>query len=66
MANEFKGLSFDELVEKADEGMRGNGYIVEAGRRTAASTNRLTVAIAIFTLSILVLNIFMVFPEWKP
>ena len=66
MTNKFKGLSFDELVEKADEGMSGNGYIVEAGRRTAASTNYLSVIIVIFTLLILVLNIFMVFPEWKP
>jgi hypothetical protein len=65
MANKFKKLSFDELVEKADEGMGGNGYMVEANRRIAKSTNSLAVAIAILTLVILMLNILMVFPELK-
>ncbi len=66
MANKFSNLSFDELVEMADEGMRGNGHMVEANRRIAASTNRLAIAIAIFTLIILVLNVFMAFPGFKP
>ncbi len=66
MANKFKNLSFDELVQKADEGMGGNGYMVEASRRMAKSTNLLAVVIAIFTFVILVLNVLVVFPEWKP
>ncbi len=65
MANKFKKLSFDDLVEKADEGMGGNGYMVEANRRIARSTNLLAVAIAIFTLVILLLNVLMAFPELK-
>ena len=65
MANRFKNLSFNELVEKAEEGMGGNGYMVEASRRIAASTIRLTWVIVLFTATILVLNIFMVFPEWR-
>ena len=66
MANEFKNLSFDELVERADEGHRGNGHIVEANRRNAKSTNRLAITILIFTAVILLLNFLMVFPELKP
>lgn len=66
MENKFKKLSFDELVFMADEGMRGNGPMVEANRRIAKSTNLLAVAIAIFTLVILLLNVFMVFPGLKP
>ena len=66
MANKFKKLSFDELVEKAETGMHGNGYMVEANRRIANSTNFLAVAIAILTLVILLLNVVMVFPELKP
>ena len=66
MANKFTNLSFDELVQEADEGMGGNGYMVEASRRMAKSTNRLAVVIAIFTFVILVLNVLVVFPEWKP
>ena len=66
MANEFKKLSFDELVERADEGMRGNGHMVEANRRIAKSTNRLAVAIFFLTAVILALNVLMVFPELKP
>ena len=66
MANNFKKLSFDELVEQADEGMRGNGQMVEANRRIAKSTNLLAVAIFVLTAVILVLNVLMVFPELKP
>ena len=49
MANTFTNLSFDELVEKADEGMHGNGPMVEASRRIARSTNILAMVIAAFT-----------------
>ena len=66
MANKFTNFSFDELVEKADVGMGGNGYMVEANRRIAKSTNRLAVAIFILTAVILALNALMVFPELKP
>ncbi len=65
MANKFKKLSFDELVEKADEGMGGNGYMVEANRRIARSTNFLAMVIVAFTAVILVLNILMAFPQLK-
>ena len=63
MANQFSKLSFDELVEAADTGMRGNGPLAEANRRVARSSKRLTVAIAFFTFVILILNIVAVFPE---
>ena len=66
MANNFRKLSFDELVEQADEGMRGNGHMVEANRRIAKSTNFLAIVIAVFTAVILALNILMAFPELKP
>jgi hypothetical protein len=65
MANKFTNLSFDELVEKAHEGMAGNGPMVEASHRIAKSTNLLAVAIFILTAVILVLNVLMVFPELK-
>ncbi len=65
MANKFTSLSFDELVEKADVGMGGNGYMVEASRRIARSTNILAIVIAVFTAVILVLNILMAFPQLK-
>ncbi len=65
MANKFKKLSFDELVEKADEGMGGNGYMVEANRRIARSTDFLAMVIIVFTAVILVLTILMVFPQLK-
>ncbi len=65
MANTFTNLSFDELVEKADEGMHGNGPMVEASRRIARSTNILAKVIAAFTAVILVLNILMAFPQLK-
>ena len=63
MANTFSNLSFDELVEKADEGMRGNGSMVEASRRIARSTNRLAIVVIIFTMLILIVNVLMVVPE---
>ncbi len=65
MANKFTNLSFDELVEKADMGMGGNGYMVEASRRIARSTNILAMVIVAFTAVILVLNILMAFPQLK-
>ena len=65
MANNFTSLSFDELVEKADAGMGGNGYMVEASRRIARSTNRLAMVIAVFTAVILLLNVLMAFPQLK-
>ncbi len=65
MANKFTNLSFDDLVETADEGMRGNGPMVEASRRIARSTNYLAIVIAVFTAVILVLNILMAFPQLK-
>ncbi len=65
MANKFTNLSFDELVEKADIGMGGNGYMVEASRRIARSTNILAMVIVAFTAVILVLNILMAFPQLK-
>ena len=65
MANKFKKLSFDELVEMADVGLGGNGYMVEANRRISKSTNLLAVAIFILTVVILMLNVLMVFPELK-
>ena len=66
MANKFKKLSFDELVEQADKGMGGNGYMVEANRRIARSTDFLAWVIIVFTAVILALNILMAFPELKP
>ena len=65
MANKFTNLSFDELVEKADIGMGGNGYMVEASRRIARSTDNLAMVIVAFTAVILVLNVLMAFPELK-
>ncbi len=65
MANTFTNLSFDDLVEKANEGMAGNGPMVEASRRIARSTNILAIVIAVFTAVILVLNILMAFPQLK-
>ena len=37
--------------------------MVEANRRLAQSTNRLTLVIAILTMAILLLTVLMVFPE---
>ncbi len=61
MANTFTKLSFDDLVEEANE----YGPIVEASRRIVSSTNSLAIVIAVFTAVILVVNILMAFPQLK-
>ena len=63
MANRWRGKTYDELAEEADEGHRGRGAMVEANRRFARSTNRLTLFIAILTMAILLLTVLIVFPD---
>ena len=58
-------MSDDELAEDADQGLRGQGAVVESNRRLAKGANRLSWAVAILTLFIAALTVVLVYQGWN-
>jgi hypothetical protein len=70
MTDKWQNLDDEKLANVADQGLRGQGAVVESMRRLKVALHReeraikwLTVILVVLTVVLVVLTVFLVLPE---